>query len=243
MPQTTNSTISDGVSTLTNVSSISSFVHHHHHHQQQQQQWDERCLAWACQTILDERSELASDRHSLLLLFDASRVSPPLSATNASNLADRHTPVVEISIGGDKYLTRQASRVVYVYPPHLQATDTSTSDQVVVAATTTTKDFHQLADDVKDRLLELCNKSVLTIATNASPLTDDDKDLIHKYYAYLSGIPNALAKVSLITLTHEIACMKCLNLYVDDVFSVRAHRFMCPFRRGTTAAWCTFAPT
>ncbi len=77
------------------------------------------------------------------------------------------------------------------------------------------KNFQKLPDNIKEKLLNICNKSItantlvylfLTFLPNQSfqfsiffvfRFNEDDKDVIHEYYLYLNGIPNALAKVFL----------------------------------------------
>ena len=68
------------------------------------------------------------------------------------------------------------------------------------------RDFQSLPVDVKENLLQICNKSVI-----ADTLNDDEKDLIHEYYLYLNGIPNALNKVFLSFKSFDFSSL--INFY------------------------------
>lgn len=68
------------------------------------------------------------------------------------------------------------------------------------------KDFQTLTPDVKENLLEICNKSVI-----ADTLNEDEKDLIHQYYLYLNEIPNALNKVYLSFSSYDYSSL--INFY------------------------------
>lgn len=62
------------------------------------------------------------------------------------------------------------------------------------------KDFHSLSTDIKERLLNICNKSVV-----ANSLNQDEKDLINEYYSYLNGIPNSLSKIYLSLISWDFS--------------------------------------
>lgn len=102
--------------------------------------------------------------------------------TSASNIFSNRCPVIQICLMNQAKtkLSPPDNGPVYVYPSMVQECECNL------------RDFQNLESDVKETLLQICNKSVI-----AKCLCEDDRDLLHKYYLYLNGIPNSLAKVYL----------------------------------------------
>ena len=138
-----------------------------------------KCLAWASKSLFDENLTL---RHGdYLLTFYPSEI--PQVCTSASNIYSNKSPVIQICLMGQartELANSPDQEPQFVYPHQLPDIECNL------------KDFQSLDADVKETLLTICNKSVI-----AKSLTEDDRDLLHKYYLYLNGIPNALAKVYL----------------------------------------------
>lgn len=101
-----------------------------------------------------------------------------------------------------KYAPRSASEhTVYVYPALAEQTEQQTL-----------REFDSLeSSEIQERLLAICNKSVI-----ARSLEEQDRDLLHRYYLYLNGIPNALAKVYLSCSSWDYSSMVHFINYVKQ---------------------------
>ncbi len=138
-----------------------------------------KCLAWTSKSLFDENLTLRNGDH--LLAFYPNEILQV--CTSASNIYSNTSPVIQIAFmtpSRTKLPTGPNEEPQYVYPHQIPDIECNL------------KDFQSLDTDTKETLLSICNKSVI-----AKSLTEDDKDLLHKYYLYLNGIPNALAKVYL----------------------------------------------
>ena len=111
----------------------------------------------------------------------------PTICTSASNIFANKCPVIQVCLmrqARTKHLPGPSApkHTTYVYPCLAELTE----QQLL-------KEFDSLeSTDAQERLLAICNKSVI-----ARSLEEQDRDMLHRYYLYLNGIPNALAKVYL----------------------------------------------
>lgn len=134
--------------------------------------------AWGSLSLFKGDLTLLSGNH-LICLFTS---ETPRLCTSASNIYSETCPVIQIEFQNDNF--------IYAYPSLNNECDCIL------------KDFHQLTSEVKENLLQICNKSVI-----ADTLNEDEIDLIHKYYLYLNGIPNALNKVYLSFASYDYSSL------------------------------------
>ncbi len=142
----------------------------------------DRCLGWTTKTIFNDQSVFMPGEDSLLVFFE--RETPLPISTTVSNVYSNKMPMIQITLADYDYFYAYIDSGD-LFKEESEADNKSFSSEQA-------NDFHSLSPELRERLLEICNKNII-----ANNLTESDRQFVYQNYSFLNAIPNALAKIYL----------------------------------------------